>query len=183
MKIKLDDYFVVGGFGQKSVFIKKDYTLPYYVSKRDVETKGTGFSIPAGMTFVVTVIIRSIDSKNLQANPMLLLIGFILVYLSVEWMVRKYAEDNHEVNAYHFPDDLAFLAFIKESQKRNSVMLVILLILGFLAILFGGLYISTNDFIFLLFSVLAFFCFSLWSKYKIFKRLYVLHKIKKELIR
>lgn len=183
MKILLKDYFVVGSFEQKSVFIKNDYQLPYYMSKKDIETKTGGMRVPVGVTFVITIMIRSIDSKNLQPNPLLLLIGFVIVYLSVERMVRKYAEQDHEVNKYYFENDTSLLQFIKENQKRNNMMLMIFIILLFFTILFGILYFLSHSFIFLLFSVLSFFCFALWSKYQIFKRMFVLYKIKKELIR
>ncbi|MFC3928413.1 hypothetical protein ACVR05_02100 [Streptococcus caprae] len=88
MKIKLGSYFVVGGFGQKSVFISKDYKLPYYVSTKELETKGAGLSTPAGATFAVTVLLRYIDLQNRQANLFLLVLGLLMIYFSVEWIFR-----------------------------------------------------------------------------------------------
>ena len=183
MKINPNNYYVIGGLGQKSVFISKDYTLPYYVSQKDIEPRSGVMKIPTGVTFATTMLIRRIDSRNLAPNPIFLLIGFVLVYFTVEWVLRRYAEETHDVDLYTFPDDEALLTFVNENQKRNNTMLWILIVLFILTLLFGLLYFKTNSFLFLLFSILSFFCFTLWSKYQIFKRMFVLHKIKKELIR
>ncbi|HEM3214258.1 hypothetical protein [Streptococcus suis] len=183
MKINTNNYFVIGGFGQKSVFISKDYTLPYYVSQKDVEVRSGVMKVPTGVTFATTMLIRRMDSRNMAPNPIFLLIGFVLVYFSVEWVLRRHAEETHDVDVYTFSDDEALLTFVNENQKRNNTMLLILIVLLIFTLLFGLLYFKINSFLFLLFSVLSFFCFALWSKNQIFKRMFVLHKIKKELIR
>lgn len=157
MKINPNNYFVIGGFGQKSVFISKDYTLPYYVSQNNIVARSGVMKVPTGVTFATTMLIRRIDSRNMTPNPIFLLIGFALVYFSVEWVLRRYAEETHDVDVYTFSDDEALLTFVNENQKRNNTMLLILIVLLIFTLLFGLLYFKINSFLFLLFSVLSFF--------------------------
>ncbi len=120
--------------------------------------------VPTGVTFATTMLIRRMDSRNMAPNPIFLLIGFVLVYFSVEWVLRRHAEETHDVDVYTFSDDEALLTFVNENQKRNNTMLLILIVLLIFTLLFGLLYFKINSFLFLLFSVLSFFCFALWSK-------------------
>ncbi|MBM7643649.1 hypothetical protein [Streptococcus loxodontisalivarius] len=181
MKIKLGDYFVVGGFGQKSVFIKKDYTLPYYVGKEEVETK-TSFTIPAGMTFLATVLIRSIDTKNLQANLLLLLAGCFIIYFSIEWYFRGYNSTEYEVEEYQFKTEEDFFAFLQDSKRRNKVIMRFYLVFALILVVSAFLYFSTNLVIFLFATFVMFFCLALLTKYHPFQRMFILRKLKRELI-
>ena len=183
MKIMLGDYFIVGGFEQKSVFIKKDYSLPYYVSSKDIETKKGGFSISAGMTFVTTIMIRSIDAKNLQANPFLMVFGCLVAYFSIKWMFRGYNRTLHEVEEYQFPNEESLHLFIKEARRRNKVSLNFFIIFSLVTFISAFLYLKTNLFIFCFLTFGMFFCSALLAKYQSIKRIFVLRKIKKELIR
>lgn len=182
MKVKLRDYHVIGAIGKRALLIHKDLKKPFYVAIEEVDAESNGWKIPAGMTFVVTVLIRSIDSKNFQASLLFLLVGFLVIFLSVEWIYRKFPHTVLEVEEYHF-ENMSLEEVLMDATKRNNALMKFFIVFLLVTLIFAILYLNMHLFIFLFLSLGMFVCTALLAKYQIFKRMFVLHKIKKELIR
>ncbi|MBM7643748.1 hypothetical protein [Streptococcus loxodontisalivarius] len=178
MKIRVGDYHVVGAIGKRGVLIHKDLKGPFYVSREEDNPEAKEVRIPAGMTFVVTIMIRAIDSKNLQASLLLLLLGFLLVFLSVKWAYRKFPNRVLEVKEYQF-DSPSLEEILNDMTKRNNALMKFLMVFLLITIIFAILYLKTNFFIFLFMSVGFFLATDLMSQYQCIQRMFVLYKLKK----
>ncbi|MDW8741852.1 hypothetical protein Q7W37_02165 [Streptococcus suis] len=182
MKVKLRDYHVIGAIGKRALLIHKDLQRPFYIATEEDDTESNGWKIPAGMTFAVTVLIRNIDSKNFQASMPLLLVGFLVVFLSVEWIYRKFPHTILEVEEFHF-ENISLEEVLIDATKRNNTLMKFFIVFLLVTLIFAILYLYMHLFIFLFLSLGMFVCTALLAKYQIFKRMFVLHKIKKEYIR
>lgn len=128
-----------------------------------------------------TFLIRSIDSKNFQASLPLLLVGFLVVFLSVEWIYRKFPHTILEVEEFHF-ENISLEEVLIDATKRNNTLMKFFIVFLLITLIFAILYLNMHLFIFLFLSLGMFVCTALLAKYQIFKRMFVLHKIKKEYI-
>lgn len=82
---------------------------------------------------------------------------------------------------YHF-ENISLEEVLIDATKRNNTLIKFFIVFLLVTLIFAILYLNMHLFIFLFLSLGMFVCTVLLAKYQIFKRMFVLHKIKKEYI-
>lgn len=129
---------------------------------------------------VTTALIRLLDAKGYQANILVLLICYLISYLSAVAFLRQLNSLEIEIKVYHFENSEKLEDFIKSSIAHANMILYFVAGFGLVAGISGIFYLTIQSFLFLFISPLFSWCMFLLLRLEPVKRRVFLSKLEKE---